>query len=169
MTDHIAERVSAAREHLRQHPDAGRVEDTTVVVGRIDGLRVRAVDANGFSVEADMPVGIGGSLAAMTPGTLLRAALGTCDATTLALEAAARGIELSRLEVEVSSVSDDRGLLGFEGVQAGPEITRVRYRLASADASEQELISLVEYTERHSPVLSSLRDATRVDVAIEIS
>lgn len=114
MTDHIAERVRILREAFTAHPEMSRAEDAAVTVRPRDGLHFRATDATGRHVDTDMPADIGGQDRGMTPGTLLRAALGTCDATTIALEAAARGIELSQLEVDVCSTSDHRGLLGID-------------------------------------------------------
>jgi OsmC-like protein len=54
-----------------------------------------------------------------TPGTLLRMAIGSCAATTLAMRAAAEGIPLARVEVVVSGESDHRGLLGVGGSRPG--------------------------------------------------
>lgn len=120
MTDRVADRVRHAREVFTARPDLATVDDTAVTVRRRGDLHFRATDAAGRHVDTDMPADIGGENRAMTPGTLLRAALGTCDATTIALEAAARGIELERLEVEVASTSDHRGLLDVDGAKPGP-------------------------------------------------
>jgi hypothetical protein len=98
IADDVARAVRAATAHLRAHPEEGRVAD------------------------------LGGADTGPTPGTLLRMALGSCAATTLAMRAAAEGIPLARVEVVVSSESDHRGLLGIGQVAAGPPELRLRYR-----------------------------------------
>lgn len=169
MMDHIAERVRVLREVFTARPDRARAEDASVTVQRRGGLHFRATDTAGRHVDTDMPADIGGQDRGMTPGTLLRAALGTCDATTIALEAAARGIELSQLEVDVSSTSDHRGLLGIDEVTPGPHRVAVHYRLTAPHASDPELESLIEYAERCSPVATALRGMVPVDVTVEIT
>lgn len=169
MTGQIADRVHALREEFTARPDLARKEDVAVTVHHRGALGFRATDAAGRHVATDMPAELGGEDRAMTPGTLLRAALGTCDATTIALEAAARGIELSHLEVEVTSTSDHRGLLGVGEVVAGPEHLTVHYRLAASDASEADLDGLVAYADRCSPVASALRRIVPVDVSVEVA
>jgi len=163
----IADHVRLAREYFGQQPRAAQIEDPVVRVERIGPLRFRATDGEGHEAESDLPPEIGGTHQAMAPGSLLRSALGTCGATSITLEAASRGIELTRLEVEVSSNSDHRGLLGFDGVEPGPLSMRIRYRLASATASEEELRSLVSTAERISPVSSALRRQLAVEVEIQ--
>lgn len=160
--------IRQAREHLATHPDDGRVVDPPVVVERIGPLSFRASDPAGASVVSAMPEGIGGDAAGMTPGTLLRGAIGCCDATVIAMEAAARGIELSRLEVEVASTSDDRGLLGVAGVTPEPIEVTVTYRLTSPEASDDELRSLVEAAEAASPVLQAMRREVPVRSVVEV-
>lgn len=162
------ERVAALRRHLRRHPEDGPQPDTGVRVRRLGPLRFEAVTADGRRVEADMPDQLGGTDQAMSPGTLLRSALGCCDATALAIEAAARGIELSVLEVAVSSDSDYRGMLDLDDVPAGPLAVRVSYRLGSPGATADELHSLVEHAEQHSPVLQALRREVPVATETEI-
>ncbi|HZD71030.1 MAG TPA: OsmC family protein [Actinomycetes bacterium] len=134
----------------------------------LGGLRVRATNRDGHTVEADMPGEIGGTGERMTPGTLLRSALAACDATRIAMAAAQPGIELSRLGVEVTSTSDQRGLLGLGGVEPGPIEVGMRYRLASETASEDELRALADEAERCSPVLSALRREIPVSVELEL-
>ena len=59
-----------------------------------------------------MATSLGGGGSAPSPGWLMRAALASCDATIVAMEAARAGIELTDLTVTVVSESDNRGVLG---------------------------------------------------------
>jgi uncharacterized OsmC-like protein len=167
MTERISTAIAEARRHLEQHPQDATGEDDAVHARRREGLVVEASDAGGHTVVTDMPASVGGDGSGFKPGGLLRAALATCDATLLAMEAAARGIELSRLEVRVESSSDHRGMLGFDGAPSGPLELRLHFRLSSPDASEQQLRSLVEHVEAHSPVGQALR-AVPSEITVEI-
>jgi uncharacterized OsmC-like protein len=167
-TEAIASRIRAACSFFAQNPAAARVEDLPIRAEWLGGLRVRATDGDGRTVETDMPREIGGTGERMTPGTLLRTALAACDATRIAMAAAQRGVELSRLEVEVTSTSDLRGLLGLDGVEPGPLGVGMRYRLASETAGEDELRALAEEAERCSPVLSALRREIPVSVELDL-
>ena len=115
-----------------------------------------------------MPPSVGGEGSAPSPGWLFRAALASCDATLIAMRAAAQGIQLSRLEVAVDSESDDRGILGIdEAVPAGPLRIRVRVRLASPDASDAELRKIADWGDRHCPVSDGARRPTETIMEVE--
>jgi hypothetical protein len=76
---------------------------------------------------------------------------------------------LSRLEVEVDSESDDRGLLGIgPDVPAGPLVMRTVVRLASANSDEAALGDLVRWADEHSPVDDAVRRAIPVELAIKV-
>jgi uncharacterized OsmC-like protein len=167
-TELISSAISEARRHLEQNPQHATGEDGAVHARLRGGLVVEASDDDDHAVVTDMPPSVGGGGSGFKPGGLLRAALASCDATLLAMEAAARDIELSRLEVVVESSSDHRGMLGFDGAPPGPLEFRLGFRLSSPDASEEQLRSLVEYVEAHSPVGQALR-AVPSEITVEIS
>ena len=75
------------------------------------GLRCRVKGPSG-ELTTDMATALGGGGSAPSPGWLLRAALASCDATIVAMEAARAGIELTDLTVTVVSESDNRGVFG---------------------------------------------------------
>jgi uncharacterized OsmC-like protein len=100
-----------------------------------------------------MATSVGGGATAPTPAWLLRAALASCDATLVAMEAARDGVELTDLEVTVDSDSDFRGILGVDdSVDPGPLKLRVRIQLAASNATEDQLRAIVERAESRSPV-----------------
>jgi uncharacterized OsmC-like protein len=122
---------------------------------------------NGAQVLTDMPSELGGSGDAVTPGWLFRAGLASCLATSIAMDAAAEGIELTSLEVLASSPSDLRGLLGMADstgapVGAGPSAIQLRVRIAAAGVSPERLRLLVEKSNRCSPVSAAAREAVPV-------
>ena len=162
----LGEQVGGVRQFLAEHPDVAQVVDPVVRVRRVGPLGFLAEDDQGHLVGSDMPVEVGGAAAHMAPGSLLRSALGTCEATRVAMEAAVRGVELSTLEVEVESTSDHRGLFGIADAEPGPLTMAVRYRLASPTASKDELHALVTEPGFRSPVLSALTRIVAVDIDI---
>ena len=104
-------------------------------------------------VITDMSKTVGGGATAPTPGWLLRAALASCDATAVAMDAAREGVELTALAVTVESESDFRGALGVDDtIDPGPLAVRVRIQLAAANATEDQLREIVQRAESRSPV-----------------
>ena len=162
----IRQAVEAVTERLDRDPQAGVGPDTTAVAVREHGLRFRVTGPNG-EVFSDMAESVGGGASAPTPGWLMRAALASCDASTVVIEAARAGIELTGLTVTVESESDSRGALGVDAsVPPGPLAVRVRIELAAAGASAEDLRALAERVEARSVVGDAL---TRpVPVATEV-
>jgi uncharacterized OsmC-like protein len=135
-------------------------------------MRVVTSHANGTEMLTDMPTELGGSGDHVTPGWLFRAGLASCCATRIAMGAAAAGIELSMLEVSAGSRSDVRGLLGMaddsgETVGAGPRDVGLRVRISAPGVSAERLRTLVEDSNRCSPVSAALRDAVSIALQIE--
>ncbi len=151
--------------YLAEHPEAGAGADPPATAVRVDGLRFRVTGPSG-EVSTDMATALGGGGSAPSPGWLMRAALASCDATIIAIEAARAGIELSDLSVTVESVSDSRGVLGVgDPVPPGPLEVRVRIELAG-DATEDQLRALVERAESRSAVGDAI--AREVAVTTEV-
>src|SRR6266498_1950978 len=131
--------MEAASGHLTEHPEAAVDTDAAATAVREEGLRFRVEGPNG-QVTSDMSESVGGGATAPTPGWLLRAALASCDATLVAMEAARGNVELTDLTVTVESESDFRGVLGVDGsVHPGPLAVRVRIELTAPDATEDQL------------------------------
>ncbi len=169
-TDAIRESIQKATSYLREHPSEARYTDSVATATLDHGLRVKVEGASGEQIATDMPPSVGGNGSAPSPGWLFRAALASCDATLIAMRAAAEGVQLSRLEVAVDSESDDRGILGIdEAVPAGPLRIRVRVRLASPDASDAELRKIADWGERHCPVSDAARRPTETMMEVETS
>lgn len=164
----IAIAIDNARDYLAEHPDETRYQDSPAAAVVEGGLRVLVTGPSGESLVTDMVKGVGGAASAPSPGWMFRAARASCAATLISMRAAEKGIPLSRLEVVVESESDDRGLLGVDDdVPAGPLSTRLVVRIASENASEQELRDIADWGVEHSPVDDAVRRAIPVDVVVE--
>jgi uncharacterized OsmC-like protein len=159
--------IELSSEQVTDHPEKARGTDSTATAVREDGLRFR-VEGPWASLTSDVAESLGGGGSAPTPGWLLRAALAACDASLVATEAALEGIELTDLEVSVESESDFRGVLGVDpSVHAGPQSVRTRIRVASADATDEQLRAIVERAESRSPVRDAL--AREIPMTTEIA
>lgn len=147
--------IESACAQLAEHPEAGISTDAAATAVREDGLRFR-VDGPKGALTTDMATSVGGGASAPTPAWLMRAALASCDATLIAMEAARDGVELTDLKVTVDSESDFRGVLGVDdSVNAGPRSFRVCIELAG-DASEDQLREIVRRAEARSPVRDAI-------------
>ena len=166
----IQQSIEGVARYFSAQPEKGRSHDKAAVATVQDGLLCKAEGPNGAVLISDMPKGIGGGGTAPTPGWFLRAALANCDATVIAMRAAQLGVVLTRLEVTVDSVSDDRGLLGLgEGIPPGPQSMRIRVAIAADGAEPEQLRQIVEWAELHSPVGDAVRRAIPSSVEIEIA
>lgn len=158
---------------LRRRPDMALQADATATARWQGGARIVTAHANGTRLVSDLPAELGGAGDAVTPGWLFRAALVSCAATSVAMAAAAEGIELAALEVRADSRSDTRGLLGMAGtdgqpVYSGPRDVELQVRIVAPGESPARLRALVEQALRCSPVPSALREATPFALRIDV-
>ena len=113
----------------------------------------------------DMPPELGGSGDQVTPGWLFRAGIASCTATVIAMIAAEEGIELTTIEVKVTSRSDARGMLGMADetgamVFAGLGGMQMHVRIGAKGANPQALRELVDRGTRCSPMFNAVQSAT---------
>jgi uncharacterized OsmC-like protein len=172
-TELIASSMERVTSVLRRKPQAGINEDTPATA-RWDGdLRVVARNAQGAEVATDMPVELGGSDTAPTPGWLLRAAIASCAVTRIAMAAAAEGIALRTLEARATSRSDLRGLFAMVDaasgvVPAGPLEVALHVRIGAPGVPAERLRALVEATRACSPVTCAIEQPLPMALHIEV-
>ncbi len=169
----IAAALQRVEAVLQRRPEAGLHDDAPAAARWERGTRIVTHHANGAQMATDMPGELGGSGDQVTPGWLFRAGLASCAATSIALRAAAEGIELTALEVHAGSRSDTRGLLGMadasgEPVHAGPRDVQLRVRISAEAIAPELLRALVEKWVGCAPVPDGLARATPLDLQIEI-
>lgn len=156
--------------YLSENPDEAIGMSAPVTAVMEGGLRCRATSPNGQTVVTDMPEAVGGDGAEPSPGWLSAAALATCDATRIALQAARVGVTLDALEVSVQSEFDDRGLFGMDDkVQAGPLNVLIKVNIGAEGVDEKTLREIVDVSVRCSPVGDGIRRATPTNVEVEIA
>jgi uncharacterized OsmC-like protein len=163
----IKESIENAVRYLTEHPDEARYTDSFARARVGEALRVVVEGPDGLRITTDMPSAIGGRQEEPSPGWLYRAAMASCVASTIAMEAAREGVDLRSLEVEVDSESDDRGILGMdESVPAAQLSTRVRVRI-EADGAEARLRELAERGASRCPSFDATKRAVAVSLEIE--
>lgn len=163
----IAEAIARASGIYAEHPEKARSTDSVARATLTGGLVVNVEGPGGERITTDMARGIGGTASAPSPGWLLRAAEASCVATLIAMRAAVLGITLDRLEVEVDSESDDRGILGLdEAVPAGPLSGRVRVRVLADGVDSATLEAMARWGVEHCPVCDALERSVPVTTEI---
>jgi uncharacterized OsmC-like protein len=109
---------------------------------------------------------VGGAGTGACSGDLLLGSLAACAQITCQMVAAAMEIPTERIEVVVDGELDLRGTLGIDrDAPVGFEDIRLRFEIDSPEATDEQLRSLVEKTERYCVVLQTLRNPPTVETA----
>jgi uncharacterized OsmC-like protein len=171
------ERIAAAMHRiesiLRRRPTTAVQQDAPAIARWQSGMRVVSKHPNGASVATDMPSELGGTGDLVTPGWLWRAALGSCLTTRIVMAAAAEGMDLTTVEVETSSRSDVRGLLGMPDASGtvpcpAPGGVQFNVRIGARGASSERLHALIAHSQACSPMQAALTKALPVAISIEV-
>lgn len=123
-----------------------------------------------FPLEGDEPPVLLGRNLAPNAVELLLASLGFCYSVGYVANAAARGIDLQELEIELEGDIDVRAFLGISD-ETRPGFTAIRAtaRVRAAGASEEELRELCSYVQATSPVRDVLANGVPVQTTIEVA
>ena len=99
---------------------------------------------------------------------LLLQALGFCYAVGYVANAAARGIEIGTLQMQVEGDLDVGNFLGLAGPRPGFTAIRATARVSSPNASEEQLRDLCQYVQDSSPVRDCLANPVPVKTTLEL-
>lgn len=160
----IKQSIEGAIAYLGENPDKARYTDSVATATLGEDLRV-TVDGSHGAIVTDMPTGVGGRNEHASPGWLLRAAIASCIATVIGMEAARDDVSLHALEVAVDSESDDRGILRMADVEVGPLSVSVRVRLGG-DAGPDVLEEIARRGAAHCPVCDAVKRPVPVTVDV---
>lgn len=117
--------------------------------------------------EIDEPPVLCGQNLGANPVEYLLAALSGCLTTSLVAHAAARGIEVRRVESRYEGDLDLRGFLGLsEEVPVGYKNIRVYFKI-EADVSEDQKEDLIRMAQKYSPVFNSIAKPVPVSVQLD--
>ncbi|HEX4233026.1 MAG TPA: OsmC family protein [Caldimonas sp.] len=172
--ERVATAVARIQAVLRRKPELGLHDDTAANARWLGATRCVARHPSGIAIATDMPADLGGEGEEVTPGWLFRAGIAWCAATAVAITAAARGIALAVLEVEVRSRPDLRGLFAMAGadgrvVSAASNDLRMPLRIAAAGVPAARMRTLVEDSCRCSPVPGAVVQATPIALQVDMA
>ena len=156
----VADALARLEKVLRRKPEAGMSADAPARArwaGPGNALRVHCRHPCGHEVLTDMPAELAGNGDHPTPGWLYRAGLAACATTSIAMLAASEHVALTLLEVEATSRSDARGLVGLQDehgseVSPAPIDQVLSVRIAADGATPAQLRALVPRALQRSPL-----------------
>jgi len=167
-------------EAIRKEPTLGAFtfraksswQDGTHNVGAIAGFdHAGSKDqtrAAAFVLQGDEPPVLLGSNHGPNAVELLLQALAFCYAVGYAANAAARGIEITHMDYEIEGDLDVRPFLGLEGPRPGFTQIRAKGRVASPNATPEQLEDLCRYVQETSPVKDCLANRVPVETTLEV-
>jgi uncharacterized OsmC-like protein len=122
--------------------------------------------ASEFEFDADHPPVLVGGDNGPTPVEFLLHGLAACLTAGIANIAAARGVDLTRVESMIEGEMDLRGILGIsDEVRNGYERMRVRFTI-EGNAPEEKLREIVEQSRRRSAVYDVLTNGVPVEISV---
>ncbi|MEX5298103.1 OsmC family protein [Kocuria sp. CPCC 205292] len=124
--------------------------------------------AAAFVLHGDEPPVLLGSNKGPNAVELLLQGLAFCYAVGFVANAAARGIEIERMEYEIEGDLDVRAFLGLDGGRPGFTRIRATGRVSSPNATRQQLEELCQYVQDTSPVRDSLANAVPVETTLDV-
>ncbi len=161
----IKEAFERNQQALKLRPSKAKSTATTKV-HLSDGTTCE-VEHKHWKFKVDIGESEGGNDAGPGPGILERGALGSCLAIAYSQRAAVLGIPIDRLEIDVESDFDARGMLYLN--DDPPGFDRLRYKVyIESPASEDEIVQLIDDADDHSPVLDDFRRAIPVERELTI-
>ena len=136
------------------------------VVDSFRGLGAEQSRSAAFTFDSDHPEVFAADDNGATPTEILLVAVAGCLTAGIASIAQYRGIQLNRVVATVEGTIDLRGILGIScDARNGFSGIKVSYDI-DADASREDIESLVEQSQKRSAVLDTLVNPTRVDVRL---
>ncbi|MFW5978389.1 MAG: OsmC family protein [Halohasta sp.] len=124
------------------------------------------VESPEFVIEGDEPEQILGDRTAPNAVELLLSALGSCLSVGYAANAAAMGIDLDSLRIEMEGDVDLRGFLGLSAdVRPGYDSIRCTVSIDS-DATDAELDALREHVESTSPLVDIITNEVPLETRL---
>lgn len=174
------DRLNETIEKLRENPELARFEFRARHQW-IDGAHARTEiqDFYGagqedtsrsepFVLEADEPPVLLGTNEGANATEAALHALASCLSSTFIYHAAARGVPVDGLELELEGDLDIRGFLGLSHeVRRGFDEIRVTFHVQS-DAPREEIEELTDLAQRRSPVFDIVTNPTPVQVVLDM-
>jgi uncharacterized OsmC-like protein len=165
----IATAITDTRAFLQERPDRGSTVDTPVTATLESGLRCSFRDGDVETGATDLPVRLGGSASAPSPGHYVRGAIAACAATAIAMRAAEIGVEIESVSVTAATTSDVPAFLGLHDGMVGFLGLEVTIDISAPGSSSRQIDELIEYALAHAPVSQSIEHPVPTTVRHNIS
>jgi uncharacterized OsmC-like protein len=160
--DELRSLQAPVKERYREHPETALI--TLRAEGRIGEGVTCKVDTGKALVEAGLHPATGGDGLSACSGDMLLEALVACAGVTLRAVATALNIELRDARIRAEGDLDFRGTLGVSReTPVGFQGIRVYFDL-DADATEEQLATLLRLTERYCVVYQTLTHSPKIAV-----
>lgn len=161
----IKEAFERNKKAVELRPSAGQSTGSSTI--RVKDGTTCEIEGSGWNLTADIGTESGGNNAGPGPGALERAALGSCLAMGYAQQAALMEVPVEKIEVEVETDFDARGMFGIK--EQPPGFTAIRYTVfIQSPASEAEIQEVIDAGDKHSPVLDDFKRPIPVKREINI-
>ena len=132
----------------------------------INGLSCETKEGD-WVFKTDMPKQLGGFASASSPGSLGRAALGSCLAIGYMMWASKLDVDIESLEVEIEADYDDGGL--FDTSDSPPGYLEIRYLVRiKSPALAKDIENVLNLGDKHSPYLDVFSRAQNCLRQVEI-
>lgn len=162
----IREAFERNRKAVTLRPSMGK--STAVTKIRLHDGTTCEVEHKHWKFKVDIGKAEGGNDAGPGPGILERGALGSCLAIGYSQRAAMLGVPIDKIEVEVESEFDARGMLYID--DRSPGFEELRYKVfIESPARREQVMRVIEDTDNHSPVLDDFRRAIPVKREVTIT
>jgi uncharacterized OsmC-like protein len=163
----LRERQAPLKQRYRDDPSASRITLTARGSEQEDSASC-SVDLGRAIQQAQAHEGVGGAGTAACSGDLLLGALAACAQLTCQMVADSMGIETNSIETVVEGDLDLSGTLGVSReVPVGFAAIRLDFEVDAPQASEDELRSLREKTERYCTVMQTLVAPPVIEAKLE--
>lgn len=174
--DRLVETIEAIKEDANlgafTFRAKSRWENGTHSVGEISGFTHAGSEdetrSEAFALHGDEPPVLLGSNQGPNAVELVLQALAFCYAVGYVANAAAEGIEITRMDYEIEGDLDVRPFLGLDGPRPGFTRIRAKGTVSSPNATLEQLEALCQYVQETSPVRDILANSVPVETTLEV-
>jgi uncharacterized OsmC-like protein len=121
----------------------------------------------GHSVQTDEPTALLGADSGISPTEMILSALASCLSVGYAANAAALGIDLKEVRLEITGHGDLQGFMGLNDARPGLSDVKVK-AFVKSDAPPEKLQELHDYVNAHSPIWDTISRPVSVTSQLKI-
>lgn len=121
-----------------------------------------------YSVVSDEPAEVLGTDDGISPAELMLSALGACLTVGYAANAAALGIEIEDLAIEISTDASLEGFMNIRDAQPAVESVTVQVQVTTS-APVEAVQELHAYVNAHSPIWQTLASPVRLASSVSVT